>query len=117
MAKRSGLPVSRAGSRRRGLSAIFGVTLGRLLSWAFTLISITLILGAVGFAVFVLYPVKTIPAFEKVDAYAYLDQGWGSTADTPDRQTYYYTPQGASLPQGALTTPLRYNWFVNLEMP
>jgi len=47
------------------------------------------------------------PAHEVV----YLDQGWGSGRDAVDRQTDYYTPQGAGVKD------LRYSWFVNLEMP
>jgi hypothetical protein len=117
MAKRASSAVLRASPPRRGWRRFFGVTLGRFLRWTFTIVTVAVVIGAVGFAVFVLYPVKTIPSYEKVDAYAYLDQGWGKSADSTDRQTYYYTPQGTSMPQGALTTPLRYSWFVNLEMP
>ncbi|MEZ5521935.1 MAG: di-heme-cytochrome C peroxidase [Dokdonella sp.] len=117
MAKRPSLTPARSGPLRRAWDAFFGITLGRLLRWAFYLAIVAALLAGAGFAIFVLVPVSTIPAHEKVDAYAYLDQGWGTTADSPDRQTYYYTAQGTSMPQGALTTPLRYNWFVNLEMP
>lgn len=103
---------------RRGLlNKVLGIRLGSLLKWTGILLLIAGLLAAVGFVVFVLYPVRSIPSYEQVDAYAYLDQGWGTTADSADRQTYYYTPQGTSMPQGALITPLRYNWFVNLEMP
>jgi hypothetical protein len=41
----------------------------------------------------------------------YADQGWGAGLESPLRQTYYYTPQGAGL------RGMRYSWFVNLEMP
>jgi hypothetical protein len=107
----------RRGFLRRALDRLFGITLGRLLKWAAVLAVIGLVLAVIGFVLFVVYPAQTIPDYEAVDRYAYLDQGWGTTADTPDRQTYYYTPQGTSMPQGALITPLRYSWFVNLEMP
>ena len=108
---------ARGGPLRRGWNSFFGITLGTMLRWAFMLAFVAAILAVVGFVLFILVPVKSIPAYEKVDTYAYLDQGWGATADTPDRQAYYYTAQGTSMPQGALTTPLRYSWFVNLEMP
>lgn len=47
-------------------------------------------------------------AFDRVE---YLDQGWGTDVASNDRQTYYYTAQGAGLRN------MRYSWFVNLEMP
>jgi len=105
------------GPLRRGLNAVLGVTLGRLLKWALILAAIATVVAVIGFVVFVVHPAHSIPNYEHVDDYVYLDQGWGTQADTPDRQTYYYTPQGTSMPQGALITPLRYAWFVNLEMP
>ena len=48
---------------------------------------------------------------EHVDRVEYPDQGWGAGVDAANRQTYYYTPQGAGLKN------IRYSWFVNLEMP
>ena len=102
----------------RGLvNGLLGITLGRLLKWAIVTALVLLVVAVAGFAVFVLYPSKAIPNLEAVDEYVYLDQGWGTSADSPERQTYYYTPQGTSMPQGALITPLRYAWFTNLEMP
>ena len=89
-------------------------TLGR---WIVALFLFVVALGFVAFWVFVIYPAGHIPALEKVDTTVYLDQGWGTTADSPERQAYYYTPQGTSMPQGALVTPLRYRWFTALEMP
>ena len=85
---------ARGGPLRRTWSAFLGITLGRLLRWALYLAVVATVLAVAGFVVFVLFPVKTIPAYEKVDDYAYLDQGWGSRADSPDRQTYYYTRAG-----------------------
>ena len=117
MAAHPGNSPSQGGPLRRALNAMLGVTLGRLLKWALVAAAIGVILAIVGFVVFVVYPTKSIPSYEHVDDYVYLDQGWGTHADSPDRQTYYYTPQGTSMPQGAFITPLRYAWFVNLEMP
>jgi hypothetical protein len=55
---------------------------------------------------------RQTPPAEAVDDYRYLDQGWGGTAaNSPDRLTYYYTPQGAYLKN------VRYDWFVALERP
>jgi mono/diheme cytochrome c family protein len=48
---------------------------------------------------------------EPADEVVYLDQGWGAGRDAAERQTYYYTPQGAGVKD------LRYSWFVHLEMP
>ena len=97
--------------------SLFDITLGRLLKWALWLSLPAFLLALVAFYVFVVQPANNIPAYEPVDEYVYLDQGWGTSADTPDRQNYYYTPQGTSMPQGALVTPLRYRWFTSLEMP
>src|SRR3982750_1610957 len=66
---------------------------------------------------FVLWPVHNIPALEPVDEYVWLDQGWGQGQNTPQRETYYYTAQGTSMPQGASDGAVRYSWFVNLERP
>jgi cytochrome c5 len=97
-------------SRRRGGFA-------RLLKWLCWLALLAALLLGTAFYVFVVYPARHIPALEHVDEYVYLDQGWGTTQDSPERQAYYYTPQGTSMPQGALVTPLRYRWFTALEMP
>ena len=48
---------------------------------------------------------------EAPDAVVYPEQGWGPGLETPGRQLYYYTPQGAGL------RGVRYDWFVNLELP
>ena len=108
---------ARRGRLRRFFEGLLGITLGRLLKWALLLIALVLGLAVIGFVLFVAVPANTIPRLEAVDRYAYLDQGWGTRADSADRQTYYYTPQGTSMPQGALVTPLRYRWFTSLEMP
>ena len=47
----------------------------------------------------------TIPAPEVVDQYVYLDQGWGEAAGSLARETYYYTAQGTSIPQGNAQHP------------
>jgi mono/diheme cytochrome c family protein len=54
---------------------------------------------------------RNIPAYEPVNAVRYLDQGWGPSRESPSRELYYYTPQGAPL------HGLRYSWFLNLERP
>ncbi len=77
------------------------------------------VMGAVLLGVFVLALVTvirthnnhgTLPA-EPPSTLVVADQGWGSGVDASDRQTYYYTAQGAGLKD------LRYSWFVHLEMP
>lgn len=117
MANKSDGPTSRGTPTHGILNAVLGMRLGRLLRLLIVAAILVGVLAVAVFVVFVLYPVRSIPSFEPVDKYVYLDQGWGTQADTPDRQTYYYTPQGTSMPQGALNSPLRYAWFVNLEMP
>jgi hypothetical protein len=54
---------------------------------------------------------RHIPAYEPVSEVRYLDQGWGPSRESPSRELYYYTPQGAPLHD------IRYSWFLNLERP
>jgi mono/diheme cytochrome c family protein len=89
----------------------------RLLKWALGLLVAVVLLVLGGFAWFVLWPAKTVPAVEAVDRYAWLDQGWGEGQNASLRQRYYYTPQGTSMPQGATLGAVRYDWFLNLERP
>jgi len=89
----------------------------RPLKWIVGLAASLAVVAMALFAWFVWWPVRTVPALEPVAEYAWLDQGWGSTQDSPLRQLYYYTPQGTSIPQGASAGALRYQWFVNLELP
>jgi mono/diheme cytochrome c family protein len=96
---------------------LMAVPLGRLLRWLLWVVLVLLILAVGAFTLYVLLPASTIPAYEPIDEYVYADQGWGTQMDAPQRQLWYYTPQGTSLPQGALTTAMRYDWFVHLEMP
>lgn len=52
-----------------------------------------------------------VPPLEPVANVRYLDQGWGTDQDSPNRELYYYTPQGAVL------LGIRYSWLLNLERP
>jgi cytochrome c5 len=54
---------------------------------------------------------RNVPQFERVDQVRYLNQGWGAERESPDRETYYYTPQGTGM------HGVRYSWFVHLERP
>ena len=89
----------------------------RFLKWLVRLAVLGAVLVAGLFAWFVLLPANRIPALEPVDEYVWLDQGWGSGQNAALRQRYYYTAQGTSIPQGASDAALRYDWFVNLELP
>lgn len=89
----------------------------RFLKWTFGLVLLAAVAASVLFGWFVLWPVHNIPALEPVDEYVWLDQGWGEQQDSLLRQRYYYTAQGASVPQGASDGAVRYDWFVNLELP
>lgn len=89
----------------------------RALRWLLRL-GVVLAVGLVAaFAWFVLWPTRAIPALEPVDGYAWLDQGWGEGQNSDARQRYYYTPQGTSMPQGSSAGAVRYDWFVNIELP
>ena len=89
----------------------------RFLKWLGGLLALGAVAGAGLYAWFVLWPVNSIPALERVDEYVWLDQGWGQGQNTPMREHYYYTAQGTSMPQGASLGAVRYSWFVNLELP
>src|SRR5687767_9005102 len=89
----------------------------RLFKWLLALLGLVAVVAVAGFAWFVLWPTHTIPALEKVDQYVWLDQNWGDGQNSPQRQAYYYTAQGTSMPQGASAGAVRYDWFVHLELP
>lgn len=90
---------------------------GRLLKRLILLALVLVLVAGAGFAWYVLWPVDTIPPLEPTDKVVYLDQGWGTAPDSAGRQTYYYTPQGTSMPQGASISAVRYDWFVHLRLP
>lgn len=84
--------------------------------WLWRLVSILAVLAAVAvlaFVYFVQSSKKLQPPEEVTDKTVYLNQNW----DTAQRDTYYYTPQGTAVPQGANLSAVRYNWFVHLEQP
>ncbi len=88
------------------------ITLFTALKWGAGLAIAALILGVSGTYLITRLPSRHIPQPEPVDEIIYLhDQGWGPGRESPLRQFYYYTPQGASL------RGMRYRWFVNLELP
>ena len=89
----------------------------RILKWLLGLAALICLLGIGFFAWFVLWPAKTVPPAESIDRYVWLDQGWGTGQQAELRERYYYTPQGASMPQGATLGAVRYDWFLNLERP
>ena len=89
----------------------------RLVKWVLGCVVLLGLFAAGVFAWFVLWPVHTVPAPEHVDQYVWLDQGWGEGQHAAQRQLYYYTPQGTSMPQGASIGAVRYDWFLHLERP
>ncbi|HEY0943303.1 MAG TPA: di-heme-cytochrome C peroxidase [Steroidobacter sp.] len=89
----------------------------RLIRWVLRLALALALVAVAGFAWFVLWPSHSIPALEPVDEYVWLDQNWGEGQHSPQRETYYYTAQGTSMPQGASAGAVRYDWFVHLELP
>ena len=85
------LPPAKRRALRRNLVFI-GLTLAALLLIAL------LVLAVVGAFVYYVQSSKArIPRLEPVDEYRYLNSGWQQSA----RETYYHTPQGAAMPQGA----------------
>lgn len=52
-----------------------------------------------------------VPPLEPVANVRYLDQGWGVDREAPNRELYYYTPQGAPL------LGIRYSWLLHMERP
>ncbi len=88
--------------------AIAGITVGTITRTvlAVAALGVLTLTGAIAY----LASGPTLPR-EPTLAVVYADQGWGAGVLAPARQTYYYTAQGAGLKD------LRYNWFVNLELP
>jgi hypothetical protein len=67
--------------------------------------------GIAGFSFYLMYKLGPALQLEEVSETINLDQGWGTDFNSPARQTYYYTGQGAGV------KGMRYSWFVNLENP
>ena len=99
------------------LDRLSSITLGQFIRWTIKTVIVLFIIAFALFAWFILWPVSSIPDAEKVDEYVYLDQGWGTDVSSEGRDIYYYTPQGTSMAQGTSHAAVRYNWFVNLEIP
>jgi len=99
-------------SRRRGfLGALMRVTLRDILRLTIRIVIGVIALGFVVLFVLIHLPARQIAALEPVNEVRYLDQGWGTSMESPLRQTYYYTSQGSTVKD------LRYSWFVHLERP
>jgi mono/diheme cytochrome c family protein len=84
-----------------------GRSLRRLLRWAAAL----LVVASLGLAWLVYVPIRHAPSAPALDETVLLGQGWGPRLAAPLRQSFYWTPQGASL------AGVRYEWLVYLEMP
>ncbi len=108
---RTGAPVPAAASQR-------GTWVGNITVRSLTKAAAILVLVlagasaalAIGATLYVQSGRGTLPE-EHVARVDYPDRGFGAGVDAPDRQRFYYTPQGAGLKD------IRYKWFVNLEMP
>lgn len=85
----------------------------KLIKWLLILGLVAAAVVVGGFVFFVETSKGLQPPEEVTQKTVYLNQNWTQA----ERDTYYYTPQGTSVPQGANLTALRYNWFINLEMP
>jgi len=96
---------------RRAIGTVMSLTLGDLVRWTLRAVLAVIVLGAAIAFALIHYPDTQIPAPEPLAETRYLDQGWGAARDSPQRELYYYTPQGTSVKN------LRYSWFVNLERP
>jgi cytochrome c5 len=96
---------------RRVAGTVMAVTVGDLVRWTLRAVLSVIVLGALLAFALIHYPDTQIPPPEPLAETRYLDQGWGTARDSPQRETYYYTPQGTSVKN------LRYSWFVNLERP
>ena len=84
------------------------------------LVGLPLVLAALAVSLFLFYVSEAahhVPEAETTDRIVYLNKSWGDDATNPARQTYYFTPQGASMPQGTSEGAVRYQWFLHLEQP
>ena len=84
----------------------------RSLAKAAALFLVTLLgVYAVTGLVYTWFAGRHIPPLERVDQVVYLKQGWGPERESPDRELFYYTPQGTGM------HGVRYSWFIHLERP
>ena len=74
-------------------------------------LALLLVLGIAGFSFYLMYKLGPALKLEEVSEVVNLDQGWGADFNSPARQAFYYTGQGAGV------KGMRYSWFVNLENP
>jgi hypothetical protein len=74
---------------------------------------VLIVLASLVFFMALHWPHSQVPEAEPPALIVYLDQGWGVGRNSVDRQTYYYTPQGAA----TMLRNLRYDWLVHLEVP
>jgi hypothetical protein len=82
-----------------------------VLKWALLLAAAGFLLLAGATLVALRLPSRQVAMHAPVQDIVYLDQGWGPTRSSEDRQKYYYTPQGTTV----LGIGLRYSWLVHLE--
>ena len=85
----------------------------KLIKWLLIIGVAALALVVGGFVYYVESAKRMQPPEEVTQETVYLNQHWSQA----ERDIYYYTPQGTSVPQGANLGALRYSWFINLEMP
>jgi hypothetical protein len=112
------LPAAREGAPLPAPATARGTWLGRLTLrsllrvTAFNLLALAGLITALSLATmtYLHFGGGMLPE-ERVDQVTYANQGWGVGVEAADRQTFYYTAQGAGLKD------VRYSWFVNLEMP
>ena len=91
------------------------LTVGALLWFLIKAAAVLGLLFTVVLFTLVHLPGATVPDAPPVSETVILDQDWGAESGSEERQTYYYTPQGASIPPGSVNNALRYDWFIHLE--
>lgn len=100
-----------AAGTRRFAGGILSLTLRDAIRIAVRTVLALIVLGFIALFVLIHLPERQIAVLEPVSDVRYLDQGWGTAMESPQRETYYYTSQGSTLKE------MRYSWFVNLERP
>lgn len=83
--------------------------LGTVVFWLASTSLVVFLFTTLTLMAIVYYPSTQVARSAPGGDILYLDQGWGPSAASADRQTFYYTSQGTTISQ------LRYKWIVNLE--
>ncbi|HEY7855448.1 MAG TPA: di-heme-cytochrome C peroxidase [Terriglobales bacterium] len=86
----------------------------RITQWALRILygaGALVLLALVAYCAVFMYIERQGASAPAIDQTRYLDQGWGTAPNAPDREAYSFTPQGVALRN------IPYDWLLHLERP